>query len=83
MKGVWTATGAARGPYLYAGALAIGGFVSSQAGETVAQSDSAVTAVRLAFSLVPAAIMVVAAVVQRRYSLDERARVATLSTAEA
>lgn len=63
--------------------MAIGGFVSSQAGEALAQSDSAVTAVRLAFSVVPATVMVVATVVQRRYSLDERARVAPLSTAEA
>ncbi len=75
--GLWTATeatGAALGPYLYAGALAIGGFVSSQAGETVAQSGSAVTAVRLAFSLIPAGIMVAATLVQRRYSLEEQAR---------
>jgi Na+/melibiose symporter-like transporter len=84
--GLWTATeatGAALGPYLYAGALALGGFVSSQAGETVAQSASAVTAVRLAFSLVPAGIMVVATVVQRRYALDEQARVTPLAIADA
>lgn len=73
--GLWTATeatGAALGPYLYAAALAIGGFVSTEAGETVAQSDSAVTAVRLAFSIMPAALMVVAIVLQRRYTLDEQ-----------
>lgn len=72
--GLWTATeatGAALGPYLYAGALAIGGFISTQAGETVAQSTSAITAVRLAFSLLPAALMVVAILLQRRYSLDD------------
>jgi Na+/melibiose symporter-like transporter len=76
--GLWTATeatGAALGPYLYAAALAIGGFVSTEAGETVAQSDSAVSAVRLAFSLVPAALMLVAIVVQRHYPLErERTR---------
>lgn len=76
--GLWTATeatGAALGPYLYAGALALGGFVSTQAGETVAQSDSAVTAVRLAFSVLPAVLMCLALVLQRRYPLDrERSR---------
>lgn len=76
--GLWTATeatGAALGPYLYAAALAIGGFVSTEAGETVAQSDSAVSAVRLAFSLVPAALMLVAIMVQRHYPLErERSR---------
>lgn len=80
--GLWTATeatGAALGPYLYAGALAIGGFVSSEAGETVAQSSSAVTAVRLAFSLMPAAIMVGAVLLQRHYTLDEQARVAPVA----
>jgi Na+/melibiose symporter-like transporter len=72
--GLWTATeatGAALGPYLYAGALAIGGFISTQAGETVVQSASAVTAVRLAFSLLPAGLMVIAVLLQRRYSLDD------------
>lgn len=71
--GLWTATeatGAALGPYLYAAALAIGGFVSTEAGETVAQSGSAVAAVRLAFSVLPAGLMVVAIVLQRRYPLD-------------
>lgn len=77
--GLWTATeatGAALGPYLYAGALALGGFVSTEAGETVEQSDTAVTAVRLAFSLLPAALMCVAVVLQRRYPLD-RGRVSS------
>lgn len=75
--GLWTATeatGAALGPYLYAAALAIGGFVSSQADETVVQSSTAISAVRLGFSIVPALVMVVAIVLQTRYRLDDAAR---------
>lgn len=71
--GLWTATeatGAALGPYLYAAALALGGFISTKGNETVAQSDTAVTAIRLAFSLLPAALMVLAIVLQRKYRLD-------------
>lgn len=71
--GLWTATeatGAALGPYLYAAALALGGFISTKGNESVAPSDTAVTAIRLAFSLLPAALMIVAIVLQRRYSLD-------------
>ncbi|MDO3705751.1 MFS transporter [Micromonospora sp. C28SCA-DRY-2] len=75
--GVWTATeatGAALGPYLYALCLAGGGFVASAAGETVVQPDSALAAVRYGFGLLPAAAMLVAMLLQRRYTLDRLAR---------
>lgn len=71
--GVWTATealGTAIGPYLYSAALALGGFVSSTAGQKVTQPDSALTALMVGFTLLPAALMVVAMVFQRRYRLD-------------
>ncbi len=75
--GLWTATeatGAALGPYLYAAVLAFGGFVSTTAGQTVAQSDTAVAAVRYGFSIVPALVMVFAIWLQRHYALDAEAR---------
>ncbi|MFI6128310.1 MFS transporter [Micromonospora sp. NPDC051141] len=75
--GVWTATeatGAALGPYAYALCLAAGGFVASSAGETVTQSAGALAALRYGFGLLPAAVMVVAVLLQRRYTLDGAAR---------
>src|SRR6476469_5723880 len=57
--GVWTAgetLGLALGPATYAAVLALGGYVSS-AGSTVPQSDSALTAIGIGFSLVPAALV--------------------------
>ncbi|MFI7606367.1 MFS transporter [Micromonospora sp. NPDC049366] len=78
--GVWTATeatGAALGPYLYALCLAVGGFVASAAGETVVQPGSALTAVRYGFGLLPAALMLAALLLQRRYTLDAAARAAS------
>lgn len=71
--GVWTATealGTATGPYLYSAALVEGGFISSTADVDVTQPDSALTALLLGFTLLPAALMVVAIVFQRRYRLD-------------
>lgn len=71
--GVWTATealGTAIGPYLYAAALALGGFVSSTAGVDVDQPDSALRMLLLGFTVLPAVLMVVAIVFQRRYRLD-------------
>jgi glycoside/pentoside/hexuronide:cation symporter, GPH family len=71
--GVWTATeatGGALGPYVYAAALAIGGFVASEAGEHTAQSPGALAAVRYGFAVVPAVLMTVAVILQRRYTLD-------------
>lgn len=75
--GVWTATeatGTAIGPYIYSAVLAAGGFVSVTAGESVAQSDAALTAVLVGFTVVPAAIMLVAVVFQARCRLDRNAR---------
>ncbi|MFF5228288.1 MFS transporter [Dactylosporangium sp. NPDC000521] len=71
--GVWTAaeaTGGALGPYVYAACLALGGFAASAAGEHVTQTPAALTAVRYGFALVPAALMTVAVLLQRRYTLD-------------
>jgi Na+/melibiose symporter-like transporter len=76
--GVWTATeatGAAIGPYLYAGVLGIGGFISSTAGETVIQPQSALNALLIGFTVLPAFLMMMAAAFQRRYSLDASASV--------
>jgi Na+/melibiose symporter-like transporter len=71
--GVWTATeatGGALGPYVYAACLAAGGFAASAAGEDTVQSPAALTAVRYGFALAPAALMTVAVLLQRRYTLD-------------
>ena len=67
--GAWTATdtlGAALGPWLYAGALAIAGFAASDDGSVVPQSASAVDGVRLAYSLLPAVVAGGAALLHRR-----------------
>ncbi|MEU6352446.1 MFS transporter [Streptomyces sp. NPDC047072] len=72
--GVWTAaeaTGGALGPYVYSACLAAGGFVASTAGEHTTQSSGALAAVRYGFTLLPAALMTIAIVLQRRYTLDE------------
>jgi GPH family glycoside/pentoside/hexuronide:cation symporter len=71
--GVWTATEAtstAIGPYLYSAALALGGFVSSAGGVDVQQPGSAMTALLLGFTVLPATTMVLALHFQRRYRLD-------------
>ncbi|MEV0457663.1 MFS transporter [Catellatospora methionotrophica] len=75
--GVWTAaeaTGGALGPYVYAACLTIGGFVASSAGTDVVQSETAHTMIRLGFGVVPAVLMVVAMLLQRRYTLDRTLR---------
>ncbi|WP_404816524.1 MFS transporter [Streptomyces thermolineatus] len=75
--GVWTATeavGSAAGPYLYSAALAAGGFAATRAGEQVAQTAGAHTAVLLGFTVLPAALMVLSVLAQRRYLLDSDAR---------
>ncbi len=68
--GVWTATeatGTAIGPYVYSFVLFLGGFVASTAGQDVEQSTTALRALLLGFTLVPAAIMLIAIAFQRRY----------------
>ncbi|MDF9716059.1 MFS transporter [Nocardioides sp. ChNu-153] len=70
--GVWTAgetVGLALGPGVFGVALALGGYVSSTGGAS-AQPDSAVTAIALGFSLVPAALVLLSLLWLRRYSLD-------------
>lgn len=77
--GVWTAgetLGLALGPGLFALLLAIGGYRSSTDGGAV-QPDSALTAITLGFSVVPAALVVLSLIWLVRYALgadqvDER-----------
>ncbi len=75
--GVWTATeavGGAAGPYLYSGALALGGFVATRVGEEVQQSPAAHDAVLYGFTLIPMALMVASLLLQRRYRVDAEAQ---------
>jgi Na+/melibiose symporter-like transporter len=70
--GVWTAgetLGLALGPGVYALVLAVGGYRSSTDDGTVAQPDSALTAITLGFSVLPAVLIVVSLWWLRRYSL--------------
>lgn len=70
--GVWTAgetLGLALGPGVFAVVLAIGGYVSSTTGD-VAQPGSAVTAIVLGFSLLPAVLVLLSLVFLRGYALD-------------
>jgi Na+/melibiose symporter-like transporter len=72
--GLWTAgetAGFALGPALVLAVLSIGGFVSSQADEQVAQPDSAGTAILLAFTLLPAALLLLSLPLVRSYRLPE------------
>jgi Na+/melibiose symporter-like transporter len=69
--GVWTAgetLGLALGPGLFALVLAVGGYRSSTDGD-VAQPDSALTAITLGFSVLPALLVVVSLVWLLRYRL--------------
>ena len=79
--GVWTAgetLGLALGPGLFAVVLAIGGYRSSTDGD-VAQPDSALTAITLGFSVLPAALVLLSLVWLVRYSLTSRPRSTTTS----
>lgn len=70
--GIWTAgetTGFALGPAVVAGILAITGFVSSSGDITPQQSDAAVLGIVLAFSAVPAILIVASLPILRRYDL--------------
>jgi glycoside/pentoside/hexuronide:cation symporter, GPH family len=69
--GVWTAgetLGLALGPGVFGVVLAVGGYVSSTAG-AVPQPDSAVTAITLGFSLLPAGLTLLSLVWLSRYAL--------------
>ncbi|NYI78106.1 MFS transporter [Nocardioides panzhihuensis] len=69
--GVWTAgetLGLALGPGVYAAVLALGGYRSS-AGSDIAQPDSALIAITLGFSVLPALLALLSLLWLRRYSL--------------
>ena len=73
--GVWTAgetAGFALGPALFAAVLAIGGYVSTVEGRTVPQPATAVTAIALGFSILPAILIACSIPVVLRYSLSEQ-----------
>lgn len=73
--GVWTAgetLGLALGPGVFALVLALGGYRSSTDGD-VAQPDSALTAITLGFSVLPAVLIVSSLWWLRRYSLTAAA----------
>ncbi len=70
--GVWTAAetlGLALGPAVFALVLTLGDYRSSTSGD-VAQPDSALTAIVLGFSLLPALLTLVSLAWLARYSLD-------------
>ena len=70
--GVWTAgetLGLATGPALFAVVLALGGYLSSQ-GRDITQPDSALTAITLGFSVLPAALTLLSLWWLRQYTLD-------------
>ena len=72
--GVWTAVetlGLALGPAVFAVALALGGYRSSTGGGTVTQPASALTAITLGFSIVPAVLVVLSLVALRGYRLTK------------
>ena len=83
--GVWTAgetLGLALGPGVYALVLALGGYVSST-DAAATQPGSAVTAITLGFSLVPAVLVLASLAALSRYRLDERAVAAATSAVPA
>lgn len=70
--GVWTAgetLGLALGPAVFALVLAVGGYVSSDDDVSVLQPDSALTAITLGFSVLPAVLTVLSLFWLTRYSL--------------
>ncbi|WP_151526086.1 MFS transporter [Serinicoccus kebangsaanensis] len=70
MSGLWTAgetTGLALGPVVMLVLLGLTGFRSSTAGEQLTQPEAASTAIVLAFSLLPAALVALSLVALRRY----------------
>lgn len=74
--GVWAGTellGFALGPALFAAVLAAGGYVSS-AGEGLGQPDSALLAIALGVSVIPAVLVAVSLWVLRGYVLDDQLR---------
>lgn len=71
-SGVWTAgetAGMALGATVLTLVLAATGYVESVGGQTVTQPDSAVAGIVIAFSLVPAVLLVASILLLRRYRL--------------
>ena len=56
---------------MFAVIIAIGGYVSSTDSDAV-QPDSALTAIALGFSLIPAVLIALSLLLLRRYRLDEQ-----------
>ncbi|WP_340537148.1 MFS transporter [Nocardioides sp. GXZ039] len=72
--GVWTAgetLGLALGPGLYAMVLALGDYRSGTTGD-LTQPDSALTAITLGFSVLPAVLVAASLIWLMRYRLDDR-----------
>ncbi|WP_425836174.1 MFS transporter [Streptomyces fractus] len=72
--GLWTAgetLGLALGPGLFGLVLALGGFVSSDATDRVAQPGSALTAIVIGFGALPALLLVLSLPLLVRYRLTE------------
>ncbi|MFD8497822.1 MFS transporter [Amycolatopsis sp. NPDC059657] len=72
--GVWTASetlGLAVGPFLFSGVLAAGGYLSSDAETVVTQPDSAITAILLGVSVLPAILISAGIPLLRRSVLEE------------
>ncbi|MEU2235149.1 MFS transporter [Streptomyces vietnamensis] len=70
--GVWTAgetLGLAVGPALYSLVLAAGGYVSTTAGQTVVQPESALLAIGLGSGLLPSLLLIASVPFLRRYRL--------------
>ncbi len=82
--GVWTAgetLGLALGPAVFALVLAVGGYRSSTTGGTT-QSDSALSAITLGFSVLPATLVLLSLFWITRYRLDACEVKAAMATAE-
>ncbi len=74
LSGIWTAAetaGLALGPAVFLGVLAVTGFVSKTAGETVVQPESALTGIALGFSVVPAILVAISLLVLRNYRTEQ------------
>jgi glycoside/pentoside/hexuronide:cation symporter, GPH family len=81
--GVWTAgekAGFAVGPALFAGLLAVTGFVETEGGAIIDQPDAALLGLRLGFAVVPAALVLLSLLLLRRYRLDAEALHALAAT---
>ncbi|QMU97458.1 MFS transporter [Microbacterium esteraromaticum] len=79
-SGVWTAgetTGMALGATVLSVVLALTGYIETTAAVEVAQPDAAVAGIAVAFSLLPAALMLLSMVVLARYRLREQDIVGT------